>query len=93
MKNTKTTPNLGVGEKMGYKREYCCSNCGLIWFQDYQPGGTIECPECNKNNRTDRGIYACDTMGYAYATKAIEMDLKESNKEIHYAKDHPYYDK
>lgn len=78
---------------MAYKREYCCSNCGLIWFQEYQWGQSVECPECHCDNWESGHIYACDTTGYMYAAKAIEMDLKERNKGIHYAEGHPYYTK
>ena len=78
---------------MAYKREYCCANCGLIWFEEYSIVHIAECPECHHNNKTTGDIYAVDTMGYAYAAKAIEMGLKERGKEIHYSKDHPYYNK
>lgn len=76
-----------------YKREYCCANCGLIWFEKYEVGKKVECPECHHNNRTTGDIYAVDTMGYLYAAKAIEMDLKARGKKIHYAEDHPYFGK
>lgn len=70
-----------------YKREYCCSNCGLIWFGEYprEKG----CPECSE----ETGIYACDTFGFIYATDGIKEKLKVMNKAIHYAKDHPYFNK
>lgn len=76
-----------------YKREYCCSNCGLIWFDGYRTPGIVECPECQSSNKNDGGIYACDTMGYFYSSKAIEMGLKERGKVIHYAQGHPYFSK
>ena len=81
---------------MAYKREYCCANCGLIWFKENALGyktHITECPECNHNNRTTGDIYAVDTMGYFYAAKAIEEDLRNRNKAIHYDKEHPYYEK
>lgn len=78
---------------MAYQREYCCSNCGLIWFEDYDIAHIVECPECHHSTKTTGDIYACDTMGYAYAAKAIEEYLKARNKAIHYAKGHPYYKK
>ena len=79
---------------MGYQREYCCANCGLIWFEECNPldSHITECPECHRSRKTG-DIYAVDTMGYAYAAKAIEEGLKIRGKAIHYAKDHPYYNK
>ncbi|HCL4480177.1 hypothetical protein N493_20175 (plasmid) [Clostridium botulinum B2 433] len=75
-----------------YKREYCCPRCGLIWFDTTTTANTTVCKECGNSNKED-GLYACDSMGYAYAYGSIEVDLKERGKEIHYDKEHPYYDK
>lgn len=70
-----------------YKREYCCCECGLIWFAETTTVNTTSCPECKSKGE----VYACDSMGYAYAHGSILRSLKERGKEIHYHKDHPYY--
>ena len=41
------------------KREFCCAECGLIWFDIMSFEKIITCPECNSNN-----LYACDTFDY-----------------------------
>lgn len=69
------------------RREFCCSKCGLIWFGEENVLRADKCPECN----TNEDIYACDTFGYAYASEGIVKSLKERGKNIHYAKDHPYF--
>lgn len=71
------------------RREFCCSECGLIWFDKENIPRADNCPECD----TSQGIYACDTFGYAYASEGIVNRLREYGKIIHYAKDHPYYGK
>lgn len=71
-----------------YKREYCCPECGLIWIEEISFANRITCPKCNSEL-----VYACDTMGYAYAYNSIVDKLKKEGKVIHYAKDHPYYKK
>lgn len=71
------------------RREFCCSECGLIWFGEENISRVDECPECNAN----QGIYACDTFGYAYASESIVNNLKERGKSIHYAKEHPWFDR
>lgn len=73
-----------------YKREYCCSECGLIFFAETTVANETICPECN-NDRTKKGLYACDCFGYVYAYGEIVKELEESGKSLHYAKDHPLY--
>lgn len=70
-----------------YKREYCCCSCGLVWFDESprQSG----CPECDEYTV----IYACDTLSFFYAEEDIKESLKARNRFIHYAQDHPYYNK
>lgn len=75
-----------------YKREYCCNECGLIWFDETTTANTTTCPECGNSNRNGL-IYACDSMGFVYAYNSIVNRLKEKDKRVHYAKDHPYYNK
>ena len=70
-----------------FKKEYCCSNCGLIWFEETVIGSQISCPEC-KNNNEDSFVYDCSSMNYAYAYDAILENLKLKGKKIHYHKDH-----
>lgn len=73
-----------------YTREYCCPECGLIFFAETTVANGTICPECN-NDRTKRGLFACDSMGFVYEYDEIVVDLKERGKKIHYAKDHPLY--
>lgn len=75
--------NLG-----SYNREYCCSNCGLIWVTKVNLTSQVSCPECN-NNCDKAPIYACDTNGYAYAYSTIESYLRANGKNFHYDKNHP----
>lgn len=74
-----------------YQREFCCSNCGLIWFSETEIANATVCPECGSSNQKDGGIYACDSMGYVYAYVGIVEKLKEEGKTIHYDKKHPLY--
>lgn len=76
-----------------YKREYCCCECGLIWFAETTTVNTTICPECKSADKKMGGIYACDSMAYAYAFGDIKKSLSERKKEIHYHKDHPKYQK
>ena len=71
------------------RREFCCSNCGLIWFGEEGAYRAENCPECNSEN----GIYACDTFGYAYAIECIIKNLKDRGSAIHYAQDHSFFGK
>lgn len=73
-------------------REFCCHNCGLIWFDNEPIANKIECPECN-NTMNKKGLSACDTFGYCYAYDGIVKGLIKNNAKIHYAKEHPYYNK
>lgn len=70
------------------RREFCCSNCGLIWFGGENVTREKVCPECKTSSPTD--IYACDTFGYAYASEGIQTSLEAQGKQIHYAEDHPF---
>lgn len=70
-----------------FKREYCCSNCGLIWFSETVPGQSIICPEC-KDNHEESIVYDCSSTTYAYHHEIIEENLKLRGKKIHYHKDH-----
>lgn len=84
-----------VKEKINLKREYCCVNCGLIWFDEKTSINLgIICPECNNDGqRHDLSIFACDTTGWFYASEGAVASLKLRNKKIHYSKDHPWYGK
>lgn len=73
-----------------YKREFCCDECGLIWFDTVELANQAVCPECGNSNRNGF-VYACDTFGFAYAYDSIVDMLKENGKKIHYAVDHPLY--
>ena len=75
-----------------YKREYCCDECGLIWFAETTTSNTTICPECGNSNR-DRLIYACDSMAYAYAYNSIVDMLNEKGKKIHFHEEHPKHQK
>lgn len=75
-----------------YKREYCCDECGLIWFAETTTSNSTVCPECGNSNRKGL-IYACDSMAYAYAYNSIVDMLKEKGKEIHFHKEHPKHQK
>ena len=66
------------------KREFCCVECGLIWFDIMSFEKIITCPECNSNN-----LYTCDTVDYIY--RNIKSELRRKNKQLHYAENHPYY--
>lgn len=74
-----------------YKREFCCCECGHIWFAETTTVNTTICPNCNSTDRELGGVYACDSMAYAYAYDDIRMSLKERGLSFNYAKDHPYY--
>lgn len=76
-----------------YKREFCCENCGLIWFAETTTANSTTCPECGSNNRENGGIYACDSMGYAYAYTSIVAYLEKRGKKVHYHKEHPKHQK
>lgn len=77
-----------------YKREYCCSECGLIWFAETTISNETTCPECGNSNGKGRGvIYACDSMGFVYAIDDIAINLEKEGKDIHYAKDHPLFNR
>lgn len=75
-----------------YKREFCCTECGLIWFAETTIANAITCPECGNNNRKGL-IYACDTMGFAYASEQIKNELKQKGKSIHHNKEHTKHQK
>lgn len=75
-----------------YKREYCCDECGLIWFAETTTSNSTVCPECGNSNRKGL-IYACDSMAYAYAYNSIVDMLKEKGKEIHFHEGHPKHQK
>lgn len=76
-----------------YDREYCCSKCGLIYFGTWEKGKYEDCPECGNIQNLDNAIYACDTMGWAYASERVVDKLKKQGKKIHYHEEHPWYDK
>ena len=71
-----------------YKREYCCDECGLIWFAETTTSNSTVCPECGNSNRKGL-IYACDSMSYAYAYNSIVDMLNEKGKKIHFHEEHP----
>ena len=77
------------------KREYCCVNCGLIWFDEKMHlGEGVICPECsNTGANHEFSIFACDTMGWTYASKGAVDSLKNRGKKIHYHKNHPWHGK
>ncbi|MDU2290796.1 MAG: hypothetical protein E7D69_11985 [Clostridium celatum] len=75
-----------------YKREYCCDECGLIWFAETITSNSTVCPECGNSNRKGL-IYACDSMAYAYAYNSIVEILREKGKEIHFHEEHPKHQK
>ena len=56
------------------KREFCCAECGLIWFDIMSFEKIITCPECNNNN-----LYACDTFDYIYRNIKSELRKKINN--------------
>lgn len=70
-----------------YSKEYCCAQCGLIWFAEKTVGEHISCPECNESEASGF-LYDCNSMSYAYAYDNICKNLKSRNKEIHFHKDH-----
>jgi hypothetical protein len=75
-------------------REYCCTECGLIWFDNKPITSAVECPECkNTRGNLSKGIYACDTTGWAYMAENAVNDLKARGKKIHYHKEHPWHGK
>lgn len=76
-----------------YKREYCCCECGLIWFDETTTVNTTSCPECKSTDKELGGVYACDSMAYAYAYDSINKSLAERKRKIHYHKDHPKHQK
>ncbi|GAA0825349.1 hypothetical protein [Clostridium tertium] len=75
-----------------YKREFCCDECGLIWFAETTTANETICPECGNSNRNGF-IYACDSMAYAYAYVSIVNSLKEKGKAIHFHKEHTNHQK
>lgn len=75
-----------------YEREFCCPDCGLIFFNITDLINDTECPECGNSTRK-RGLYVCDSAGYIYAYYGIVNDLRSRGKDIHYAENHPLYKK
>lgn len=78
----------------GLEREYCCVNCGLIWFGEKVLVNEKGCPECgNDGNKYghDKGLFACDTLAWFYASKGAVNMLKERGKKIRYHKEHPWH--
>lgn len=77
------------------KREYCCTNCGLIWFDEKMSlNENVVCPECNNNGQKhDLSIFPCDTTGWFYASEGAKESLKSRGKKIHYAENHPWFGK
>lgn len=73
------------------RREYCCSKCGLIWFNEYGIGIRPKCPECENPSSIENPIYACDTYAWFYSHKAIESLLKSQDKKLHYHEKHSLY--
>ncbi len=59
-----------------YKREFCCCECGLIWFAETTTVNKTICPECKSTYRELGGVYACDSMGYIYAYDDIAKGLR-----------------
>ena len=50
-------------------REYCCTNCGLIWIDEKISVAEVQCPEClNTYLNLEYSVYACDTFGWYYAS-------------------------
>lgn len=76
-----------------YKREFCCSNCGLVWFGETTVANSVTCPECENDGKEGRGIYACDSNAFIYGYFNILRKLTNEGKNVHYAKDHPNYGK
>ena len=78
-------------------REYCCANCGLIWFDEKtRISSGVECPECGNdgtNKGEFKGLFYCDSFGWFYASEGVVTDLKAKGKGIHYHKDHPWYER
>lgn len=71
-------------------REYCCSRCGIIWFDKSMSTNNAVCPEC-ENVSSEYPIFACDTLGWFYASEAVEEELKSRDRKIHYHKSHLFY--
>lgn len=78
------------------KREYCCGNCGLVWLDKLEFDKYTICPECKNDGNIyghNHGIFACNTISWIYAEKAVLHRLKERERKIHYDKNHPEYKK
>lgn len=76
------------------RREYCCTGCGLIWFDDTRFASEVTCPEClNHLGQLRNPVYPCDSYAYAYSYDNIKKRLEKKGKLIHYHKEHPYYKK
>lgn len=75
-------------------REFCCTNCGMIWFDTNMNASQVTCPECGKkNSQLLFCIYPCDSMGWFYASENAVKELHKRGKKIHYHKDHPWHGK
>lgn len=78
-----------------YNREFCCSKCGLIYITEFNNIGSYpNCLECDNDGKgLENPIYACDTTGWFYAHQGVKSKLKRINKDFHYHKNHPYYNR
>ena len=70
-------------------REYCCSKCGLLWFDEKMNSNEVECPDC-KNKQSEYGIYPCDTTGWFYMVDSVVSALHGRGLKIHYHEKHPW---
>lgn len=73
------------------EREFCCSKCGLIWFDEKMSANEVECPECKNNQNLQFGIYACDSTGWFYVSESVVESLHSRKLKIHYDRKHPLY--
>jgi len=81
---------LNRKENTYMSREFCCSKCGLIWFDEKMNSNEVICPEC-KNMSNEYAIYPCDNTGWFYISDSVVKDLHERRLKIHYHKKHPWY--
>lgn len=73
--------------------EYVCTECGLVWFGErLNLKSSYICPECDSNNKEEINIYTCDDKEWFFVEDKILNKLKKNNIEIHYHKNHPWYE-
>lgn len=65
------------------RREFCCPECGLIWFDSIGVMNAHKCPECQNT----KYICPCDSFVFEHVKRTLIEEYGYAI--IHYAEGHP----